>query len=35
MVKVKVYTTPTCPYCDMAKQFLREHNVKFEAVDVS
>lgn len=33
--KVKVYSTPTCPYCDMAKQFLRENNVKFEAVDVS
>ena len=35
MAKVKVYTTPTCPHCDMAKQFLREHDVKFEAVDVS
>ena len=33
--KVKVYSTPTCPYCDMAKQFLRDNNVKFEAVDVS
>lgn len=33
--KVKIYSTPTCPYCDMAKQFLRENNVKFEAVDVS
>ncbi len=33
--KVKIYSTPTCPYCDMAKQFLRDNNVKFEAVDVS
>ncbi|MDI6737472.1 MAG: glutaredoxin family protein [Nanoarchaeota archaeon] len=33
--KVKIYSTPTCPYCDMAKQFLSEHKVKFEAVDVS
>ncbi|MBU2637449.1 MAG: glutaredoxin family protein [Nanoarchaeota archaeon] len=33
--KVKVYSTPTCPYCDMAKQFLRDNDVKFDAVDVS
>lgn len=32
---VKVYTTPTCPYCIMAKRFLKENNVKFEELDVS
>ncbi len=32
---VKVYSTPTCPYCKMAKAFLAENNVKFEDVDVS
>lgn len=26
---VKVYTTPTCPYCTMAKNFLRENGVEF------
>ncbi|MGC8816330.1 MAG: glutaredoxin family protein [Candidatus Hadarchaeum sp.] len=26
---VKIYTTPTCPYCTMAKNFLREHGVEF------
>lgn len=30
-----VYSTPTCPYCTMLKQFLSEKGVEFEAVDVS
>lgn len=34
-MKVKVYSTPTCPYCVMLKDFLKEHNVKFENIDVS
>lgn len=33
--KVKVYSTPTCPYCKMAKQFLGENNIEFEDIDVS
>ncbi|MBU0502727.1 MAG: glutathione S-transferase N-terminal domain-containing protein [Candidatus Margulisbacteria bacterium] len=33
--QVKVYSTPTCPYCKMAKQFLAESNITFEDVDVS
>ena len=32
---VKVYSTPTCPYCLKAKQFLRDNNVTFEDIDVS
>lgn len=32
---VKVYTTPTCPWCIKAKQFLKENNIDFENVDVS
>jgi glutaredoxin-like YruB-family protein len=35
MAKIIVYSTPTCPYCDMLKNFLKEHNVEFEVVDVS
>ena len=35
MAKVKFYSTPTCPYCKMAKQFLKENNIEFEDVDVS
>ena len=32
---VKIYTTPTCPYCMRAKDFLKENNIKFENIDVS
>ncbi|MBN1623957.1 MAG: NrdH-redoxin [Clostridia bacterium] len=32
---VKVYSTPTCPYCTMAKKFLKENNVTFQDIDVS
>ncbi|MFO7610909.1 MAG: glutaredoxin domain-containing protein [Clostridia bacterium] len=32
---VKVYSTPTCPYCKMAKKFLAENDVQFEDIDVS
>ncbi len=30
-----MYTTPTCVYCKMAKQFFQEHNVQYEEVDVA
>ena len=33
--KVKVYSTPTCPFCIRAKQFLKESNVVFENIDVA
>jgi len=33
--KVKIYSTPTCPYCKMAKQFLTENNIQFEDIDVA
>lgn len=32
---VKLYTTPTCVYCFALKQFLKEHKVVFEEIDVS
>ena len=32
---VKIYSTPTCPYCKMAKQFLTENNIHFEDIDVA
>jgi glutaredoxin-like YruB-family protein len=34
-MNVTVYTTPTCPYCDMAKRFLSERGVPFVEKDVS
>ena len=35
MVKVIVYSTAQCPYCTYAKDYLKEKNVDFEAIDVS
>lgn len=35
MKKVKIFTTPTCVYCNNAKEFFKENNIKFTAVDVS
>ncbi|MFA5165330.1 MAG: glutaredoxin domain-containing protein [Candidatus Omnitrophota bacterium] len=35
MKNVKVYSTPTCPYCIRAKQFLKENNVVFEDINVA
>ena len=32
---VKVFSTPTCPYCVMAKNFLKENNVEFEDINVA
>lgn len=33
--KIKVYSTPTCPYCGVLKDFLTEKGVEFENVDLS
>ena len=33
--KVIVYSTPTCPFCKMAKEFLKENNVDFEDKNVA
>jgi len=35
MAKVKVYSTPTCPWCKKAKDFLAENKIEFENIDVS
>lgn len=34
-MKVKVYSTPTCPYCKMAKSYLDENGVAYDDVDVT
>lgn len=34
MPNVKMYTTSWCTYCKMAKEFFKQHNVKFEEIDV-
>lgn len=35
MAKIKVYSTPTCPWCRMLKDYLIEKKVEFENIDVS
>jgi len=32
---VKIYSTPTCPYCKLAKEFLTENKIEFTDVDVA
>lgn len=32
---IKVYSTPSCPWCSRAKQFFKENKVNFEDIDVS
>jgi len=32
---VKIYSTPTCPWCLQVKQFLKENNILFLDWDVS
>jgi glutaredoxin-like YruB-family protein len=34
-VEIKVYSTPTCPYCKMAKTYLDEQGVKYQDLDVT
>ncbi len=35
MSEIIVYSTPTCPYCHMLKDFLKEKKIEFKDVDVS
>lgn len=34
-MKIKVYSTPTCPYCKLVKDFLDEKKVEYQNVDVA
>lgn len=33
--KVRVFSTPSCPYCVTLKEFLKENNIEFKDIDVS
>jgi len=33
--KVKIYITPTCSYCQVLKEFLKENNIEYEEYDVA
>ena len=35
MPKIKIYSTPTCPYCVTLKEFLKEKSIDFEDVNVA
>ncbi len=35
MPKVTIYTTPVCPYCNMAKALLKSKNAEYTNVDVA
>lgn len=32
---VTIYTTPTCHYCHMAKEYFKEHDVEYSEKDVT
>lgn len=35
MANIIIYSTPTCGYCRMAKEYLKSKNIAFTEVDVS
>jgi glutaredoxin 3 len=35
MKNITIYSTPTCGYCDMAKEFLKQNNVAYTDYDVT
>lgn len=35
MINVTIYTTPTCPFCKMAKNYLDQHTIKYQEKDVA
>jgi glutaredoxin-like YruB-family protein len=35
MAKVTIYSTPTCVYCKMAKEFFAKNNVAYEEFNVA
>lgn len=32
--KIRVYSLSTCPACKRLKEFLKEHNIEYETIDV-
>lgn len=35
MKKVEIYSTPTCKYCGLAKDFFKKHNVAYTEYNVA
>ncbi len=34
-MKVKIYSTPMCPFCKKAKEFFKENGIEFDEVNVA
>ena len=34
-MKIKIFSTPTCPYCHVLKNYLKENGFEFEEIDIS
>ncbi len=34
-MKVKVYSTPSCPWCTKVKEFFKQHKIEFEDLNVA
>ena len=32
--KIKLYSSPTCQYCEMAKEYFKENNIEYEELSV-
>lgn len=35
MAKIKIYSTPTCPYCQMAKEYLKNNKIEYDEYNVA
>ncbi len=35
MNNVEIYTTPSCPYCHMAKEYFKSKNIAYQEYDVA
>ena len=33
--KIILFTTPTCSYCRIAKQYFKQHRIRFKEIDVT
>ena len=34
-MKVTIYSTPTCSFCNNAKEYMKENDIEFTAIDVA
>lgn len=34
-MNIKIYSTPSCPYCKLAKDFMSEKKIEFKEIDVA